>query len=343
MIRVAVTQGDVAQRAGVARKTVSNVISGYPHVRAEVRQRVHAAIEELGYQPNRAAQILRTGRSDVIGLAVPELDVPYFAELTRLVLEAADKRGLTLLVIQTSGELERERAARSGYGRQLIDGLIYSPIASDINELATRTANFPVVLLGEQIPSAPNHVGIDNVAAARTATEHLIDIGCRRIAFLGAGRTTESHMADLRLAGFREALQSAGRPARADQIKSVHGYHREHGAQAVHVMLQETHPMPDGLFCANDLLAQGAIRALHDRGLHVPEDVAVVGFDDVDESHYSVPSLTSIAPDKRQIAETAVAMLISLLDDAAELEHDTLTSYSLQVRESTTRKTQTRR
>jgi LacI family transcriptional regulator, repressor for deo operon, udp, cdd, tsx, nupC, and nupG len=334
---MAVTQGDVALRAGVARKTVSNVISGYPHVRAEVRQRVLAAIDELGYQPNRAAQILRTGRSGVIGLAVPELDVPYFAELTRLVLEAADKRGLTLLVIQTLGELERERAALSGYGRQLIDGLIYSPIASDITELAARDTQFPVVLLGEQIPAGPNHVGIDNVAAARAATEHLVEIGCRRIAFVGAGRSADSHMADLRLSGFRDALEAAGRPVRPEQIRSVQGYHREHGAQAVRVMLDEDGPAPDGLFCANDLLAQGAMRALHERGLPVPDDVAVVGFDDIDESHYSVPSLTSISPDKEQIAETAVAILMSLLDDGTELDHDTLTSYSLQVRESTTR------
>lgn len=333
---MAVTQGDVALRAGVARKTVSNVISEYPHVRAEVRARVLAAIEELGYQPNRAAQILRTGRSGVIGLALPELDVPYFAELTRLVLEAADKRGLTLLVIQTSGQLERERAALSGYGRQLIDGLIYSPIASDITELDARTAQFPVVLLGEQIPSGPNHVGIDNVAAARTATLHLIDIGCGRIAFIGADRSVDSHMADLRLTGFCEALETAGRPAHPSQIKAVQGYHRQHGAQAVQELLDGSQAVPDGLFCANDLLAQGAIRALHDRGLRVPEDVAVVGFDDIDESHYSVPSLTSVAPDKRQIAETAVAMLMSLLD-GTELEHDTLTSYSLQVRESTMR------
>jgi DNA-binding LacI/PurR family transcriptional regulator len=334
---VAVTQGDVALRAGVARKTVSNVISNHPHVREEVRQRVRAAIAELGYEPNRAAQTLRTGRTGVIGLAVPELDVPYFAELTRFVLEAAQRRGLTLLVIQTSGELSSERGALSGYGRQLIDGLIYSPIAAQIQELEERTSHLPVVLLGEQIASGPNHVGIDNVAAARTATRHLLDIGCQRVAFVGAGESANSHMADQRQTGYRQAMQAAGRRVTKSLVRSVGGYHRQDGARAVAVLLDELSQRPDGLFCANDLLAQGAIRALHDRGLKVPEDVAVIGFDDIDESRFSIPSLSSVSPNTRQIAETAVSLLVSLLDDGIESHQDTVVGYTLNVRESTSR------
>jgi LacI family repressor for deo operon, udp, cdd, tsx, nupC, and nupG len=334
---MAVTQGDVAVRAGVARKTVSNVISNYPHVRDEVRKRVQAAIEELGYEPNRAAQTLRTGRTGVIGLAVPELDVPYFAELTRLVLEAADRRGLTLLVIQTSGKLANEQGALSGYGRQLIDGLIYSPIAAQIEEIEQRPTHLPVVLLGEQIPSGPNHVGIDNVAAAYAATEHLVAIGCQRVAFLGAARSNASHMADVRQTGYRQAMSSAGRHVSRSLVRPVSGYHRYHGAEAVVQMLKETAQPPDGLFCANDLLAQGAIRALHDGGFRVPHDVAVVGFDDIDEARFSIPSLTTISPNKQQIAETAVDLLMSLLVQGVGLEQDTVTGWTLQVRESTTR------
>jgi len=332
---MAVTQGDVALRAGVARKTVSNVLSNYPHVRAEVRKRVKEAMDELGYEPNRAAQTLRTGRTGVIGLAVPELDVPYFAELTRLVLEAAQRRGLTLLVIQTLGELSSERGALAGYGRQLIDGLIYSPIAAQLQELRDRPTHLPVVLLGEQIPAGPNHVGIDNVGAARAATEHLLAVGCRRVAFVGAGDSLDTHMADLRQQGYRLAMSAAGHRVTRSLIRSVNGYHRQDGAAAVGIMLDETTRLPDGLFCANDLLAQGAIRALHDRGLRVPQDVAVVGFDDIDESRFSIPSLTSIAPDKRQIAESAVALLVSLLATGIESRQDRVTGYVLQVREST--------
>lgn len=332
---MAVTQGDVARRAGVAPKTVSNVISGYPHIRDEVRARVVAAIDELGYRPNRAAQSLRTGRSGVIALAVPELDVSYFAELTRLVLEAAERRGLTLLVIQTSGNLTREREALRGFGRNLIDGLIYSPIASDIQDLHGRGDSFPVVLLGEQIPSGRNHVGIDNVAAAKVATRHLLSLGRRRVAFIGAGTNEASHMADLRLAGYQEALADAGLPLDPRWERPVHGYHRQHGADAVRKMLNNLPLKPDGLFCANDLLAHGAIRALHEADIAVPGDIAVIGFDDIDEGRFSVPSLSTISPDKAQIAEAAVRLLVALLGDEPVHDRDLLVNFTLKIREST--------
>lgn len=332
---MAVNQGDVALRAGVARKTVSNVINGYPHVRDEVRQRVLVAIDELGYQPNRAAQNLRTGRSGVIGLAVPELDVSYFAELTRLAVEESEKRGLTVLVIQTLGDRAREQAALNGFGRQLIDGLICSPIASSSEDLRTRSERFPVVLLGEQI-SGSNHVGIDNVAAARVATEHLLSLPRRRIAFLGAGASADSHMADLRLGGYREALSSAGIAYDEQLVGKVSGYHRHDGSEATRRLLEETGgQLPDALFCANDLLAQGAMRALHEKGLTIPGDVAVVGFDDIDEAEYSIPSLTTISPDKAQIAQTAVSLLMTLMRGSGEVVHDTVTDFMLRVREST--------
>jgi DNA-binding LacI/PurR family transcriptional regulator len=331
---MAVTQFDVAQRAGVARKTVSNVISGYPYIRPEVRARVLAAIDELGYQPNRAAQNLRTGRSGVIGLALPELDVSYFAEMTRLVVEATERRGLTVLIIQTFGDLRRELAAMDGFGRQLIDGLICSPIASTGADLRTAPGGVPMVLLGEQVSSGHNHVGIDNIAAARLATEHLLSLGRRRIGFIGATDPVSSHMADLRLSGYREALQGAGVEIDPALVHAVTGYHRVDGAKAVERMLAAG-PPPDALFCVNDLIAQGAVRALHDAGTRVPDDVAVVGFDDIDESRYSIPSLTTISPDRRQIAETAVALLASLIDGGPGVDQDTLVGFTLEVREST--------
>ncbi|MFT4284987.1 MAG: LacI family DNA-binding transcriptional regulator, partial [Protaetiibacter sp.] len=279
-----VTQADVALRAGVARKTVSNVITGYEHVRPAVRQRVLDAIEELGYQPNRAAQNLRTGRSGAIGLAVPELDVSYFAELTRHVVEAAERHGLTVVIIQTLGNAERERGLLTAFSQRAIDGLIYSPIASSAEEISSRPGRFPIVLLGEQVTyPGLDHVGIDNVAAARVATEHLIAIGRRRIAFIGAGTSADSHMADQRLQGYREALGAAGIPADPALIETVTGYHRPDGARAMSRLLTpDASRRPDGVFCANDLLALGAMRAIADAGLRIPDDIAVVGFDNVE-------------------------------------------------------------
>ncbi len=331
-----VTQGDVALRAGVARKTVSNVIRNYPHVSEEVRQRVSAAIEELGYQPNRAAQNLRTGRSGVIGLAVPELDVAYFAELTRLVVEEAEYHGLTVLITQTVGDMEREQAALNGFGSRLIDGLICSPIASSSEDIRNRSGTFPVVLLGEQLSSGTNHVGIDNVAAARLATEHLLELPRRRVGFIGAGASDDSRMADLRLEGYRRALVSKRLPHDERLVQKVSGYHRQDGLDATLRLLTDTRDdPPDGIFCANDLLALGAMRALHDSGLRIPDDIAVVGFDDVDEARHSIPSLTTISPDKVQIAQTAVALLRALMNDGEEVSADTLAGFSLRIREST--------
>lgn len=333
---MAVTQLDVARRAGVARKTVSNVIHEYKHVRPEVRARVLTAIAELGYQPNRAAQNLRTGRSNVIGLAVPELDISYFGELTRHVVEATKRRGYTVLINQTLGDRERERAVLTGFGPQAIDGLIYSPIATTVEDITERAGQFPVVLLGEQV-SYPDldHVGIDNVAAARVATEHLLALGRRRVGFVGASQSEHAHMADLRLDGFRAALRAAGLPVHRSLVQRVSGYHRRDGAEAMSRMLAGA-TVPDAVFCANDLLAQGALHALRAAGLRVPQDVAVVGFDDIDEASYGNPTLTTIAPDKVRIAEAAVERLMRLIaGDEDGWEHDTVIDFRLVPREST--------
>lgn len=332
-----VTQADVAARAGVARKTVSNVINNYPHVSDDVRARVLAAIEELDYRPNHAARSLRSGRSRIIGLAVPELDVAYFSELARLVVEVAQKRGLTVMIMQTLGDRDRELAVVNGTSTQFVEGLIYSPVALGGADLEGRRDRTPIVLLGERSSQGlVDHVGIDNVAAARTATEHLIEIGRRRIAFIGSQRAATSEIAQLRTAGYRQALESAGLKVESRLIIPTAGYHRKDGLLAMRKLLKRAGGPPDAVFCATDLVAQGAIRALLEHGLRVPEDVAVAGFDDIDEGRYSTPTLTTISPDKRQIAETAVDRLLARAQSKTDLPvNDTVTGFTLVVREST--------
>ncbi|MBM0259289.1 LacI family DNA-binding transcriptional regulator, partial [Micromonospora sp. 4G55] len=165
---------DVAERAGVSVKTVSNVVNGYLHVRPDTRARVEEAIAELNYRPNLSARNLRKGRTGVIALAVPELDIPYFAELARHVVTAAAERGWTVLIDQTGGGAERERVAAAGIGDHMIDGLILSPLALTAEDLAGLDGT-PMVLLGERVDHGPaDHVAIDNVAAAREITAHLV-------------------------------------------------------------------------------------------------------------------------------------------------------------------------
>jgi DNA-binding LacI/PurR family transcriptional regulator len=337
---VAVRLQDVAARAGVSVKTVSNVVNGYVHVRPGTRERVQAAIDELGYRPNLSARSLRSGRSGVIALAVPELDMPYFAELTRFVVQAADGHGLTVLVDQTDGLAERERLVMTGIRGHLIDGLVLSPVATDADELAAAAGQVPIVLLGEKVTQGPvDHVAIDNVAAARAATEHLLDAGCERVAALGDQPDSPqgSGVAALRRQGYEDALAGRGLPLDEGLVVPVDSYRREEGARAVARLLDDGEP-PDGVFCFNDTLALGALRALADRGVRVPEDVAVIGVDDVEDGRYAVPSLSTMAPDKQQIASTAVQLLVDRMRGRRDAgPRDVAAGFELVVRESSRR------
>lgn len=329
---------DVAARAGVSVKTVSNVVNGYAHVRESTRTRVQAALDELNYQPNMSARHLRKGRSGLIAVALPELDLPYFAELARCVIKAAEQRGWTVLIDQTDGLPERESVVLAGIRGQLIDGLIFSPLASTAEQIADRTDDKPMVLLGERFrPGSADHVAIDNVAAARAVTEHLISLGRSRIAAIGDQHKPSTGSAQLRREGYADALRVADMPVRAELITPAPAWHRHEGAAAMATLLDASGPPPDAVFCFNDMLALGAIRTLLSRGFRVPEDVAVAGFDDVEDGRYSTPTLTTIAPDKAELAELAVSILADRIDGDRETPpQDRRTSYRLICRESTT-------
>ncbi len=329
---------DVADRAGVSVKTVSNVVNGYVHVSADTKARVDAALAELDYRPNLAARNLRRGRSGIVALALPELEVPYFAELARHVVEQARQRGWTVLIDQTDGEHEREQLVMDSYGTQLIDGLILSPIATGADELSARRDTTPMVLLGERVYDGPDdHVSIDNVAAASTAVRHLVDLGRRRVAAVGRQSQPTAQTARLREQGYLEALAAGGLPPDPALVVPTTSFTRAEGAAAVDRLLALPAP-PDALFCFNDLLALGALRRLHELGVRVPTDVAVVGVDDIEDGRYATPTLTTIRPDKARIAQLAVQLLADRLDTsdgaprpARELE----APYDLVVREST--------
>jgi DNA-binding LacI/PurR family transcriptional regulator len=309
---------DVAALAGVSIKTVSNVVNGYPHVTPTTRLRVERALGELNYRPNLSARNLRRGRSGIVALAIPELGIPYFAELAEHVIRAAARFEWTVLVDQTGGDPERELDVAAGLLSLTIDGLILSPLALGYRELAHREVDTPLVLLGERTAAGTaDHVAIDNVAAARAATEHLLSLGRRRIAAIGVQPAVPPGTGLFRLQGYAEALRAAGLEPAPELLMPAPRYHRADGADAMQRLLELDDP-PDAVFCFNDLLALGALRALLAAGVRVPDEMAVVGFDGVEETAYSTPSLTTIAPDKEQIAATAVR----LLHDRVERESD---------------------
>ncbi|WP_426187919.1 LacI family DNA-binding transcriptional regulator [Microbacterium sp. TWP3-1-2b2] len=303
---------DVAQLAGVSIKTVSNVINDYPHVRPDTRNRVQAAIDELDYRPNLSARGLRSGRTGVIGLAVPALRENYFAELADAIIRAADARGLGVVVEQTSGDRERELQVVTGGRLRLTDGLMFSPSALGQNDAGSLSTEFPLVLLGERIFNGPtDHVAMHNTSSARAAVEHLLDIGRRRIAIIGAEpeRGDEVSSASLRLDGYLQALEGAGIASDPALIRPSAHWSHSAGASMTRQLIEDAVAF-DAIFALNDTLGLGALRALGEAGLRIPEDVAVIGFDNIDEARFSLPSLSSVDVGSEQIATTAVDLLI---------------------------------
>ncbi len=329
---MAASMRDVAALAGVSPRTVSNVVSGYVHVRAETRARVQRAIDELNYKPNVSARSLRLGRTGLIALAVPEIAAPYFAELADLIQQQAGARGATLLVDQTGASRERELLVLEGYGSHVIDGLILSPMAVTLEDLEAQRLDIPTVLLGERISEGGLiHVAVDNVAAARDATMHLVEGGRRRIAAVGGADNIGP--ATRRMEGYRQALAAAGLDDDPELRVRTGPWGRAAGYSAVDALLRRRTTV-DAMFCFNDVVAQGAVRALTDHGLRVPQDVAVVGWDDTEEAAYSPPSLTSVSPDKAAIARAAVDRLLAAVNGEAVDATEVTCGYQLVVRES---------
>jgi DNA-binding LacI/PurR family transcriptional regulator len=308
-----VTQREVAARAGVSPRTVSNVVNDFPYVSEETRVKVRKALAELGYAPNLVARNLRNGRTGMIALVLP-LDVPYFAELTECVVDEARAHSYAVLIDKTDGDPEREREfIMRGERSALFDGVIFSPSGVDMSDLSSRSSTSPVVLLGQRIRGgAFDHVLVDNVAASATATRHLIELGRSRVAFIGARPDREGDIPADRASGYRAALREAGHPVRRQLEISAPGFRRDAGAESM-ARLLDLPDRPDAVFCYNDPLALGAMRTVLDRGLRVPEDVAIVGFDDSEDGRFTTPTLTTISQDKRQVARYAVDLLVSRL------------------------------
>ncbi|MBO1766108.1 LacI family DNA-binding transcriptional regulator [Allobranchiibius sp. GilTou38] len=329
---------EVAERAGVSVRTASNVANDFPHVAPETRQRVQAAIDDMRYRPNTAARQLRRGSTEVISLVVPEISSPYFSELAAITVRVAAERGWTVHIDQTDGDADQERRMILGPAGRSVDGVLCSPWAVSPAELVELAAG-PVVLLGaRETDGVLDHVAIDNVRASREATQHLVARGDRVIGAIGAQPHLQNGTAELRVEGYRQALESAGLPFREELVIPVRSLHRPDGAAAVK-RLMEVEPHLDAVFCFSDELALGALRSLLEQGRRVPEDIAVVGFDDIEDGRYSTPTLTTIAPDKPQIVRVAIDRLAARISSPAESDDDgpldLVVPHQLIVREST--------
>jgi DNA-binding LacI/PurR family transcriptional regulator len=333
------TLKDVARRANVSIKTVSNVVHNRTaRVSPATRERIQQAIAELDYRPNLAARQLRKAEVGIIALAVPTLENPYFATIASLVVEAGASKGRIVLVDHTNGMREQELMTMRGLRPDVIDGIIFDPQTLSESDITGLSPHLPVVLIGERLLQANfDHVLIDNEAAAFQATMHLVRLGYRRIAAIGVTGANEPVVQGLRYSGYLKALDAAGLPRDLSLVKPANSgrYIRHDGAEAMRMLLVSD-TRPDAIFCFNDLMAIGAMRMAKSKGLRIPDDIAVIGIDDIEEGRYHTPSLSTIAPDKQMIARLATDLLIQRIEGKrAESPRHHIVPFELIAREST--------
>lgn len=333
---------DIAERAGVSVATVSRA-SSHPHLlRPKTLERVRQAIADLDYSPNAIARHLRRRRSETVIVIVPQIENPFFSTIVQGIENIAHANGFRVLLGETQhnqARLDHYAAmvsARAGDGLILLGSLL--PTAVKANLDGDRPPLLPLVLACERFDGLQcPHVAIDNVAAARLAVEHLVEQGCRRIAtIMGPASNTLGHD---RLRGYQLALEQAG--LRFDPELVVEGdFSIDAGYAAAARLLAEPLRL-DGLFCANDEMAIGAQQAIRQAGLRMPEDIAVIGFDDIRFARYADPPLSTIRQPMSAIGETAMRLMIQLLEERPSAERELILPHELIVRGSSQRKSAT--
>jgi LacI family transcriptional regulator len=302
-----VTIAHVAKHVGVSPTTVSHVLSGKRVVRASTRDQVMDAIRELGYRPNHVARHLRTRQSHMIAVVVPDITNPFYAVLTRGLADGVDPVGYGTYVCNSDGQHERERRFFQDVMDRGVDGIVFASgdTASAVT-LGPAEQATPMVCIGDEFDHPHGDVVTpDAEAGSREAAAFLAGRGYSRIAMIqgpprfGIGRT----------AGFRAAMQAARR--RVPSALMVRGdWTRQGGYEAMRTLMSLAQP-PDAVFCANDMMAIGALDVAHELGLDVPDDIAIAGFDDVDAATIVIPQLTTVRNPAYEAGRTAGDLLLS--------------------------------
>jgi DNA-binding LacI/PurR family transcriptional regulator len=330
------TMKDVAALARVSPKTVSNVVTGTVFVRPETVERVESAMAELNFVPNLSARGLRNGRSGTIAVALPDLSTPFSADLLHHIVDVAHERGFAVQIEETASEPGREEELVSRARAHLIDGLILNPIRLEDSVIEHADHLPPVVLIGEVEQQLTDRVLIDSRAAARDVTRHLIERGARRIAVVGGDDQADIATATsrLRLAGHRDALAEAG--IAHDPALEFNPFPWTIASAARSLEEFESRGVTfDALIAFTDSLALGALHGIAARGLRVPDDILVTGFDDVELAAYASPALTTVRLDRRAFAEEAFRLLEDRMTERAAPPRAVTVPYELLVRAST--------
>src|SRR5579859_2109726 len=318
-----VTSEQVARRAGVSQATVSRVINGSKYISAEVRERVLAAINELGYEPDMVARNLVQRRSRMIALnffaAEDELTFAkfgrtskyFYLDVLKYIEQEAVSAGYDLLMPFRPRDKSPEGYFRSLQTRRVAGSIMLVPSPQDPRIQALLRAELPTVFIGSMIQgSAATYVKSDNIDSARQITEHLLALGHKRMAFLAGPVTSLSGME--RMLGCHQALAQAGIALDTDLVCQS-GWEMEESYKAASQLLDKRHDFT-AVIAASDVMAIGALRALNEHGLHVPEDISLASLDGIDFGEYTIPPLTTMWQNRESIGRSAVQCLISMVE-----------------------------
>jgi LacI family transcriptional regulator len=311
----AVRMKDIAEDMGLSTVTISKALRGHPDIAEETQRRILKRAAELNYQPNLTARALITGRTGTIGLVVPDLLHPFFAQVAKAISAAIRGQGYSLILASSEEDAELERQEIEQLLARRVDVLLIASAELDAESLRpVEESRTPFILIDRRFAGlTANFVGVDDVGVGRLATEHLISQGCRRIAHI---RGPETSTAIGRLQGFRDALAAHKRKAEPDYVVPIGASGDDRGEpggyEAAMKLLRLKH-IPDGVFCFNDPIALGAMRAILEAGLRIPDDVAVVGCGNVLYSDFLRVPLTSIDQDSAGIGKQAAELALELV------------------------------
>jgi len=321
---------EVAEAAGVSTATVSRVLSNRPYVRPEVRERVLAAIAKLDYRPNLVARSLRSQQSNTIGLIVSDIRNPFFTAISRAVEDTAYAQGYSVIMCNTDENPQKEALYLQVMRDERVAGVIFSPTRQTLANFAALQIDFPTVLVDRSLKQgAVDAVLLDNVAAGYELTAHLIENGYRRIAAICGDASTTGRE---RWRGYNAALRDHGLAPAAEFMQYVQP-RIEVGYAAAREMLGSLQP-PDAIFTSNSMLTAGALKAIRECRMAIPDDLALVGFDETIWASLVDPAITLIAQPTDEIGRTAAELLLQRVAEPARSPRTVLLKGTLLVRGS---------
>lgn len=287
------TINDVAQLAGVSAATVSRVLNNSPSVRLETREKVNRAIEELNYSPNMLGNFLRKSKTNQILILVPTVNNPIYSSFIEGVQSESETLGYRTLIGNTHEREDMFQFYSNLLAQRLVDGLILREMVNIPDSLISLAKRFPVVQCSHYNPKwETSFVGIDHASATRVAMSHIISLGRKKIAMLNSDKRL--YYASVREKVFEESIEKSGLTVQRDWIKYVYEINFELALVAARELLSDKNDLPDAIFCISDVYAAACIKTIQQEGLRVPQDIAVVGFDNINIASMTTPAITTI-------------------------------------------------